>query len=808
LGDDNDNTDDEDGILSLGTLVISSTSTSSSSVQVDLQNADAASNRLDAWLDFNRDGVWDNATEKIIDYWDLGTTDAMVTVPFTIPQDTGANVDSGDTFARFRLSTAGGLLPGGNAVDGEVEDYPVVLIETTIQFTQATFQVNEDGALSGVPVTLTRNTTVGTSLVRVGFGNTGTATGGTDFDDTPIDVTFNDGEDTATVTIPITQDNVVELDETIDLEVTAISGTVVGPQNTATLTVLDDDSATLSINDVTLDEGDIGTTAFTFTVTLAGDVDVPLGVSFATVNGAAQDENGDGDYQSATGTLSFNGDAGERRTIAIAVTADDVLEPDEDFFVNLASIDADGRDVTFADDQGHGLILADEAQQNLVTVVTGEISTAGEVDGYRLEVKAGTLYSVQVCDHRGEGFDPDAVEIFDAEGNVVPVLEVIRDAAGAGPSRSAVVVDLPPGIYRVFVRSQDGTAAPYRVDLRLPGAVNGERIVRQRAVQLAEAAMLQRHFGFNAIAQELFGQKLGIDLSVDQFCFDFDANLNGHMDATDLDVIIRNYANGLAVESLATLTPLTSGRSRGGSGEAESDAEFELSDASFSVFQNPETPTDVDANGQVTPLDALLVINALNSIGSTSIDALAGQNAGAGEGEPSDTIAPPFVDVNGDYVLSPLDVLLVVKHVNSLDSSNGAAGAVGEAIASAWADVGRPSVAQVSRSGDRETTGIDGVSRSGERDTTGETPLGAGLPSEIRRGGPPPESPTTDISTSPAGATSGPDVVRGREIFAQLDTKPHLAEQDGYFLSRSVESLDLDSELIDLLAEDVLSVWN
>jgi len=809
LGDDNDNTDDEDGITALSTLLASTTNITTSSVDVDLQNADASSNRLDAWVDFNRDGLWDNATEKIIDDCDLGTTDALITVPFLIPQDTGSNVDWGDTFARFRLSTLGGLLPTGNADDGEVEDYPVVLIGSIIQFSQATFQVNEDGTPSGVQVTLTRNTTVGTSQVQVGFGNMGTATAGTDYDNTPIDVTFDDGEDTATVAIPNTQDDVVELDETIDLEVTAISGTLIGTQNTATLTVLDDDSATLSIDDVVLAEGDAGTTVFTFTVTLAGDVDVPLGVSFATMNGAAQDENGDVDYLSATGRLNFAG-ADEQRTIAITVTADDVLEPDEDFFVNLTSIDAAGRDVTFADDQGRGLILRDEPEENLVTVVTGEISGPGEVDGYRLEVTQGTLYSVQVCDHRGVGFDPDAVEIIDAEGNPVPVLEVIRDAAGAGPARSAVVVDLPPGIYRVFVRSQNGTVAPYRVDLRLPGAVNGERIVSQRAVQLAEAAMLQRYFGFNAIAQELFGGKLGIELSADQFCFEFDANLNGIIDATDLDVIIRNYANGLAVESLATLTPLTSGSSRGGSGEAESDAEFKLSDASFSVYQNPETPTDVDANGQVTPLDALLVVNALNAIGSTSIDAVAGQDATAGEGEASAAIAPPFVDVNGDYVLSPLDVLLVVNDLNSPDSSDGTAGAEGEAVALAWADIGKPPVADASRSGDHDITLVATVWRSGDHDTTRDHDItklfgtgqmfGAGLST-------PPEPLTAGLHDSPSSDTlaqipSSP--VRGPEALAQRRRVHARVFSDD---SQLAESIDPEAGLLNLLAEDIETVW-
>ena len=128
LGDDNDNTDDEDGVIfTTSDVFVSTTSDLTLSVQVDLRNADATSNRLDAWVDFNRDGDWDDAGEQILVSADLGTTDGTVVLSFTVPQDAGANVELGATFARFRLSTAGGLLPTGEAPDGEVEDYNVTI---------------------------------------------------------------------------------------------------------------------------------------------------------------------------------------------------------------------------------------------------------------------------------------------------------------------------------------------------------------------------------------------------------------------------------------------------------------------------------------------------------------------------------------------------------------------------------------------------------------------------------------------------------------------------------------------------------
>ncbi|MCP4536613.1 MAG: choice-of-anchor D domain-containing protein [Chloroflexi bacterium] len=116
--------DDEDGIsFPTSALLLSASSDTGGSVQVDLQNADGSANRLDAWIDFNRDGDWDDTGEQIFSNQDLGITNSVQTLAFTIPSGASA----GDTFARFRLSIAGGLSSTGAASDGEVEDYKLAL---------------------------------------------------------------------------------------------------------------------------------------------------------------------------------------------------------------------------------------------------------------------------------------------------------------------------------------------------------------------------------------------------------------------------------------------------------------------------------------------------------------------------------------------------------------------------------------------------------------------------------------------------------------------------------------------------------
>lgn len=77
---------------------------------------------LDAWMDFNGDGTWQDPDERISkDYVSPG----LHAVAFATPADAVV----GATFVRFRISTKGGLSPEGAAEDGEVEDHIVRIDE-------------------------------------------------------------------------------------------------------------------------------------------------------------------------------------------------------------------------------------------------------------------------------------------------------------------------------------------------------------------------------------------------------------------------------------------------------------------------------------------------------------------------------------------------------------------------------------------------------------------------------------------------------------------------------------------------------
>lgn len=113
LGDDNDGNDDEDGVsIPVMNQGISTT------IGVLVSGGGGV---VDAWVDWDGSGSWD-ASEQIHNAWLPDGPAAIVVTPPT-------TAVVGQTFARFRISTVGGLPPVGPAPDGEVEDH-AVYIET------------------------------------------------------------------------------------------------------------------------------------------------------------------------------------------------------------------------------------------------------------------------------------------------------------------------------------------------------------------------------------------------------------------------------------------------------------------------------------------------------------------------------------------------------------------------------------------------------------------------------------------------------------------------------------------------------
>ncbi|MBN83737.1 MAG: hypothetical protein CMJ70_26740 [Planctomycetaceae bacterium] len=76
-------------------------------------------------------------------------------------------------------------------------------------------------------------------------------------------------------------------------------------------------------------------------------------------------------------------------------------------------------------------------------------------------------------------------------------------------------------------------------------------------------------------------------------------------------------------------------------------------------WQNPVEPLDVDNDGFIAPIDVLLIVSHLNQHGSHPLPV---------PPQPPE-LPPPFLDVDGDDHVAPVDALLIIGHLNSQDAS-------------------------------------------------------------------------------------------------------------------------------------------
>lgn len=154
---------------------------------------------------------------------------------------------------------------------------------------------------------------------------------------------FEPGETSKTIAIRIAPDAVMEPDEAFEVRLSNEVGLTDG-HTVATATILNDE-ATIELHRLTYgeDEGDRGTTAFTFELILSGDIAVPRTFSWA----ATKAWEGLGVYSAdaadfaggvfPSGTVTFApGDT--RKTFTVLASGDTSSETNEDFIVQLGDL--------------------------------------------------------------------------------------------------------------------------------------------------------------------------------------------------------------------------------------------------------------------------------------------------------------------------------------------------------------------------------------------------------------------------------------------------------------------------------------
>jgi len=215
----------------------------------------------------------------------------------------------------------------------------VVVGEGNSGTTQATFVVALSGPASQ-PVSFSFATA------------NGTATAGSDYVATSGGpVTFAVGEVEKPVVVLVNGDTVDETQETFFLDISNVQNATVSSSRGNGF-INDDDGPTISINDVSITEGNSGTKAATFTLTLSGSSVESIAIRVATSPGTATAST---DYTSVNTVVIFNPGT-VTRTLDVTIAGDTNPESNETFSVNLS----DPFGTTIADGAGAGTILDDD----------------------------------------------------------------------------------------------------------------------------------------------------------------------------------------------------------------------------------------------------------------------------------------------------------------------------------------------------------------------------------------------------------------------------------------------------------------
>ncbi|MFZ0063293.1 MAG: FG-GAP-like repeat-containing protein [Pyrinomonadaceae bacterium] len=196
-----------------------------------------------------------------------------------------------------------------------------------------------------------------------------TAASTVDFQPVVGRLVFTPGQVTRTIIVPVAGDTLDEFDESFGLFVSLpINATIARRQGICTIKD-NDPPPSVFIGDVSLLEGNSGTSSAIFTVTLSTVSGKPISVDYSTADGTA---TAGSDYVSSSGTVSIP--TGQlTRSILVPVIGDTINELDETFFVVFTN----PQNVTIARAQGTGTIINDDTPKIQFSFASYTISETG-----------------------------------------------------------------------------------------------------------------------------------------------------------------------------------------------------------------------------------------------------------------------------------------------------------------------------------------------------------------------------------------------------------------------------------------------
>lgn len=279
-----------------------------------------------------------------------------------------------------------------------------------------------------------------------------TATQVTDYSAINTLTTIPAGATLQTISFLVDGDTVFEDDETFTVTLSNPSNVTI-ERGTATITIQNDDPLPgISINDATLVESNSGPRTFHFFLRLTNASSKPVSVQVSTADGSAKANS---DYFAISGTLTF----APGSTVAIfpvPVITDPVVEPDENFFVNLTNptggtiVDSQAVGTIENDDQPPVLLLEENSQRAAALELT-----SGMRDPFPLtrEFNFGSdqrtrisLFALNLTLIAGENSSAVTVSAEDDAGVVHALAVEFVGAVPNQPTLSQIVVRLPDDV--------------------------------------------------------------------------------------------------------------------------------------------------------------------------------------------------------------------------------------------------------------------------------------------------------------------------------------------------------------------------
>jgi uncharacterized protein YvpB len=352
-------------------------------------------------------------------------------------------VDASSVIARYTATNNPAIL---------VLDQPAVTIsdvavtEGNSGQTPAVFTISLSGP-SDKPISITVSTIAG-----------GSATPGADYVEKTQVITFAPGETSQTFTVDVLGDTVDEFDQTFRVALSSPSNVLIAGTGIATGTILDDDAApTVSINNVSVNEGNSGTSTAGFTVSLSTFSEKPITVDYGTADDTATSPS---DYLSASGTLTFA--AGETtKPVNVTINGDTTVEPDERFFVNLAN----ASNATLGASQGIGTILNDDV------VIVRPTITSVVVNADRPGAQRSMVTQVRVTFSEPVNLTAGAIEL-----KLTGKLSTIADGRAIGSLVALVLTPADGGTSVIITFTGPEVVAQSLLDGRYELKITGSKV--------------------------------------------------------------------------------------------------------------------------------------------------------------------------------------------------------------------------------------------------------------------------------------------------------------------------------------------